>query len=106
LILRPAGLFGKSRRCRTARIIYALAGLFALCVPMLGIYPIFMMKLLCFAMFACAFNLLLGFQRNAVFRSRGFFWDRRLRNRLVGDVTRGNVPAILAGRHCRCGPLV
>jgi len=60
LILRPAGLFGKEYM-RKAGIIYALAGLFALCVPILGIYPIFMMKLLCFAMFACAFNLLLGF---------------------------------------------
>ena len=29
--------------------------------PFVGIYPIFMMKALCFALFACAFNLLLGF---------------------------------------------
>jgi branched-chain amino acid transport system permease protein len=26
-----------------------------------GLYPVFMMKALCFALFACAFNLLLGF---------------------------------------------
>ena len=25
------------------------------------VYPTFLMKLLCFALFACAFNLLLGF---------------------------------------------
>jgi len=42
-------------------VFYALVGAFALAVPALGIYPVFMMKLLCFAMFACAFNLLLGF---------------------------------------------
>jgi len=29
--------------------------------PFLGIYPIFMMKALCYAIFACAFNLLLGY---------------------------------------------
>jgi len=30
-------------------------------VPMLGIYPIFIMKIMCYALFACAFNLLLGY---------------------------------------------
>ncbi|HET9748718.1 MAG TPA: branched-chain amino acid ABC transporter permease [Casimicrobiaceae bacterium] len=29
--------------------------------PFVGIYPVFLMKALCFALFACAFNLLLGF---------------------------------------------
>jgi branched-chain amino acid transport system permease protein len=29
--------------------------------PFLGLYPILLMKLLCFALFACAFNLLIGF---------------------------------------------
>jgi branched-chain amino acid transport system permease protein len=29
--------------------------------PFLGVYPIFMIKALCFAIFACAFNLLLGY---------------------------------------------
>ena len=30
-------------------------------LPWLGAYPIFVMKVLCFALFACAFNLLIGF---------------------------------------------
>ncbi|MBV8503470.1 MAG: branched-chain amino acid ABC transporter permease [Paucibacter sp.] len=30
-------------------------------LPALGAYPIFVMKVLCFALFACAFNLLIGF---------------------------------------------
>lgn len=34
---------------------------FLLAVPMLGIYPVFAMKIMCYALFACAFNLLLGF---------------------------------------------
>jgi branched-chain amino acid transport system permease protein len=29
--------------------------------PWIGVYPIFLMKALCFALFACAFNLLIGF---------------------------------------------
>jgi branched-chain amino acid transport system permease protein len=29
--------------------------------PILGVYPVFLMKALCFALFACAFNLLIGF---------------------------------------------
>jgi branched-chain amino acid transport system permease protein len=29
--------------------------------PFVGFYPVFVMKALCFALFACAFNLLLGF---------------------------------------------
>ena len=37
-----------------------MAALFAI-APFLGIYPVFLMKALCFALFACAFNLLLGF---------------------------------------------
>ncbi len=58
---------------RAARILYALAALLALCVPWLGIYPVFMMKLLCFAMFACAYNLLLGFGRMLSFCHAAFF---------------------------------
>ena len=39
-----------------------LAGLAVLAAaPFIGLYPIFMMKALCFAIFACSFNLLLGF---------------------------------------------
>ena len=39
-----------------------LAGLALLAIaPFVGVYPIFMMKALCFAIFACAFNLLLGY---------------------------------------------
>ena len=39
-----------------------LAGMVLLLVaPFIGLYPIFVMSALCFAIFACAFNLLLGF---------------------------------------------
>jgi len=34
---------------------------FLLAVPVIGVYPVFAMKIMCYALFACAFNLLLGF---------------------------------------------
>ncbi len=40
----------------TALMIAALA-----VAPWVGVYPVFLMKALCFALYACAFNLLLGF---------------------------------------------
>jgi len=58
---------------RSSLVFYALVGLFALSVPLLGIYPVFMMKLLCLAMFACAFNLLLGFSGMLSFGHAAFF---------------------------------
>jgi branched-chain amino acid transport system permease protein len=54
-------------------VLYVLLALFALCAPWVGIYPVFMMKLLCFAMFACAYNLLLGFGRMLSFGHAAFF---------------------------------
>jgi branched-chain amino acid transport system permease protein len=38
----------------------AMAGLLAI-VPLTGIYPFFVMQALCFALLACAFNLLIGY---------------------------------------------
>jgi len=45
----------------------------ALLAPVLGLYPVFVMKLLCFALFACAFNLLLGFTGLLSFGHAAFF---------------------------------
>jgi branched-chain amino acid transport system permease protein len=42
-------------------VIFAALLAAALIAPFIGFYPIFLMKVLCFALFACAFNLLLGF---------------------------------------------
>lgn len=44
-----------------------------LSAPLLGLYPVFVMKLLCFALFACAFNLLLGFTGLLSFGHAAFF---------------------------------
>src|SRR3989344_4191177 len=45
----------------TATIGYGLLLLGLISAPFLGAYPIFVMKLMCFALFASAFNLLLGY---------------------------------------------
>jgi branched-chain amino acid transport system permease protein len=41
--------------------VYAVLLAVLLALPWLGAYPVFLMKVLCFALFACAFNLLIGF---------------------------------------------
>jgi branched-chain amino acid transport system permease protein len=46
---------------RNARILWAAVFAVLAIAPFIGLYPVFMMKALCFAIFACAFNLLLGF---------------------------------------------
>lgn len=45
---------------REFTIYLALLALVAL-LPALGAYPVFVMKVMCFALFACAFNLLIGY---------------------------------------------
>ena len=54
---------------------YTYLGLLALGIaaPLIGLYPVFVMKLLCFALFACAFNLLLGFTGLLSFGHAAFF---------------------------------
>jgi branched-chain amino acid transport system permease protein len=44
-------------------IVFSMAVMAALLAvaPLAGIYPVFLMKALCFALFACAFNLLIGY---------------------------------------------
>ena len=41
-------------------VYLALLALVAI-LPLVGAYPVFVMKVMCFALFACAFNLLIGF---------------------------------------------
>lgn len=41
--------------------------------PLLGVYPVFALKVMCFALFACAFNLLLGFTGLLSFGHAAFF---------------------------------
>ena len=46
---------------RWARIGWGMGLVLLLVAPFIGLYPVFVMTALCYAIFACAFNLLLGF---------------------------------------------
>ena len=54
------------------KILYGVILIAALAAPF-GIYPVFLMKILCFALFACAFNLLIGFTGLLSFGHAAFF---------------------------------
>ena len=58
---------------KAVRFTYLGLLVLALIAPMIGLYPVFVMKLLCFALFACAFNLLLGFTGLLSFGHAAFF---------------------------------
>ncbi len=62
-----------ARAARVVRITYLVLLVIALLAPLLGLYPVFVMKLLCFAIFASAFNLLLGFTGLLSFGHAAFF---------------------------------
>ena len=46
---------------RASLIAVAVLAAALFVAPLIGVYPVFLMKALCFALFACAFNLLLGY---------------------------------------------
>jgi len=54
------------------KIGYLIAFAIAIAAPFVG-YPVFLSKLLCFALFACAFNLLIGFTGLLSFGHAAFF---------------------------------
>ena len=54
------------------KIGYGILLIAALLMPF-GLYPVFLMKMLCFALFACAFNLLIGYTGLLSFGHAAFF---------------------------------
>jgi branched-chain amino acid transport system permease protein len=58
--IAPAAATAPGAR-NTMLIGTAIMAVLLVIAPFAGIYPVFVMKGLCFALFACAFNLLLGF---------------------------------------------
>src|SRR5512147_2894123 len=46
---------------RDEMIVFAVMAVLLAAVPFTGIYPFFVMQALCFALVACAFNLLIGY---------------------------------------------
>ena len=58
---------------KPSNLFYVAVLLAALAAPLLGIYPVYLMTLYCFAIFACAFNLLLGFGGMLSFGHAAYF---------------------------------
>jgi branched-chain amino acid transport system permease protein len=78
--------------------VYAVLVALALIAPFLGLYPVFLMKLLCFAMFACAFNLLLGFTKMLSFGHAAYFGaSAYITGWLITAMGWGTVAGILGG---------
>ena len=78
--------------------VYVLLGIAALAAPNLGVYPVFMAQLLCFAMFACAFNLLLGYTKMLSFGHAAYFGSSAyITGWLVSVHGWGTLAGILAG---------
>jgi branched-chain amino acid transport system permease protein len=83
-------------RARTG--VYIVLAILALAAPLLGLYPVFLMKLLCFAMFACAFNLLLGYTKMLSFGHAAYFGSSAyVTGWLVAVHGWGTIEAIFAG---------
>src|ERR1051325_6163280 len=49
------------RTIRDEMIVFAVMAALLAIVPLTGVYPFFVMQALCFALLACAFNLLVGY---------------------------------------------
>ena len=79
-------------------VVYVILVAAALAAPFLGLYPVFLMKLLCFAMFACAFNLLLGYTKMLSFGHAAYFGSSAyITGWLITVQGWGTMPGILAG---------
>ncbi|MEO9337777.1 branched-chain amino acid ABC transporter permease [Mesorhizobium sp. SB112] len=68
--LTPTAKTGNAATIRAALVVICITALVA--APFF-FYPIFIMKVLCFALFACAFNLLLGYTGLLSFGHAAFF---------------------------------
>lgn len=78
--------------------MYVVLAILAVAAPFLGLYPVFLMKLLCFALFACAFNLLLGYTKMLSFGHAAYFGSSAyVTGWLVTVHGWGTIEGILAG---------
>jgi branched-chain amino acid transport system permease protein len=83
---------------RVRSTMYVVLALLAVVAPVLGLYPVFLMKVLCFSMFACAFNLLLGYSKMLSFGHAAYFGSSAyVTGWLVTSHGWGTIPGILAG---------
>lgn len=67
------GLLTSQSKLRTSTALFGAIALALLLVAPFFLYPIFLMSVLCFALFACAFNLLIGYVGLLSFGHATFF---------------------------------
>jgi len=60
-LARPSAVVERQKRAAMRRNLFYIALIVVGLVAPFVAYPVFLMKVLCFALFACAFNLLLGY---------------------------------------------
>ena len=83
---------------RFSTLGYGLCLALAIAAPLMGIYPVFGMQLLCFALFACAFNLLLGYSGMLSFWHAAYFgFSSYITSWLIVDHHWNTVESIAAG---------
>ncbi len=83
---------------RSLLALYLLLVLAGLLAPWVGVYPVYLMTLYCFAIFACAFNLLLGYGGMLSFGHAAYFGlGSYITSWLVTSAQWGTVPAIVLG---------
>jgi branched-chain amino acid transport system permease protein len=59
--ITDSAVFAAGRSTTDEMIAFIIMTALLVIVPMTGLYPYFVMQVLCFALFACAFNLLIGY---------------------------------------------
>ncbi|MCG5236478.1 branched-chain amino acid ABC transporter permease [Xanthobacter oligotrophicus] len=69
----PAGAPAASGSGASVGTIFGILAIAVLLAAPFGVYPVFLMKVMCFALFACAFNLLLGYTGLLSFGHAMFF---------------------------------
>jgi branched-chain amino acid transport system permease protein len=91
----PVHLVPVTTRLTTFGYLTLLVG--ALCVPLSGLYPVFVMKLLCLAIFSCSFNLLLGYCGMLSFGHAAFFGAAAYATGWLATSQGWNTAAAIAG---------
>jgi branched-chain amino acid transport system permease protein len=84
-------------------IFYGCLFIAGLMAPWLGIYPVYLMTLYCYAIFACAFNLMLGYSGMLSFGHAAYFgFSSYITAHLITVYSCSTVVAILAGMLTSC----
>ena len=98
-----AGSLSRAQNAKHQRIAFIIMAAFFAAGPFV-LYPVFLMKVMCFALFACAFNLLLGYVGLLSFGHAMFFGMAGYTAAHAAKVW-GLTPelAILAGAAAACG---